>query len=156
MLLNGGCEATADMTMNDPPPFLQDLAQRHAVRYQVWPHEELLHDQRVLCGFDLELSGSHAGARTRLSPGCRRCTETYDALCALATWALNGEHDGSPAQIGPFDGALHMSTQGEPVVVLTIVIRDGVGPPTPIHDNQRRTLNAMQGALEGLGVRRSR
>ncbi|HEX2917610.1 MAG TPA: hypothetical protein VHN81_03775 [Edaphobacter sp.] len=131
---------------------LKQLIERHAVRYELWPHYEIADGKRVIVGFDLELYGTHDHGETRLSPGCRHCSETFADLRRVAEWILPKERRPSQYEFAPFDRSLNASAGGRFEVVLPIRIGHRHGFFDPVDDCEERCLKEMQQKLAELGV----
>jgi hypothetical protein len=131
---------------------LKAIIEKHAVRYQVWPHYEMHDGQQVMVGFDLELHGTHDHGNTRLSPGCRLCTETFADLRQIAEWIVPKEERPSRYDLPPFDQALHGSRKGPLEVILPIRIEHRHDFFSPVDDCEQRCLAEMEQSLAGLGI----
>lgn len=136
----------------DPVTELKRVVERHTVRYEVWPHYEIADGKRVVVGFDLELYGTHDHGETRLSPGCRLCSETFADLRRVAEWILPKEQRPSQYEIAPFDQSLHASASGRFEVLLAIRIEHRQGFFDPVDDCEERCLKEMQQKLAELEV----
>jgi hypothetical protein len=131
---------------------LREIIERHTVRYKVWPHYEIASGNRVIVGFDLELYGTHEHGKTRLSPGCHLCQQTYADLRRLAESILPTERRASMYEIPPFDSALHESSRGVFVVLATIRIEHRNGFFDPVDACEERCLREMCQKLTELGA----
>jgi hypothetical protein len=66
---------------------LKQIIEKHTVRYEVWPHYEIVKGDRVIVGFDLELYGTHETVKAaffrdvvsvkRLTPTCATLQNRY-------------------------------------------------------------------------------
>ena len=66
---------------------LKQIVEKHTVRYEVWPHYEIVKGDRVIVGFDLELYGTHETVKAaffrdvvsvkRLTPTCATLQNRY-------------------------------------------------------------------------------
>lgn len=136
----------------NPVTELKRIIERHTVRYEVWPHYGIADGKRVIVGFDLELYGTHDHGDTRLSPGCRRCSDTFADLRRVAEWILPKEQRPSQYEIVPFDQSLHAAAGGRFEVMLPIRIEHRHGFFGPVDDCEERCLKEMQQKLAELGV----
>ena len=131
---------------------LKEIIRKHTVRYEVWPHFEINDGKRVMVGFDIELYGTHDHGATRLSPGCRLCTETYTDLQRLAEWILPKDQRPTQYEIPAFDQSLHASRGGQFEVVVPIRIEHRHGFFEPVDACEEQCLNEMLGKLTEIGV----
>lgn len=134
---------------------LKEIIVKHTVRYHVWPHYEFHAGKRVMVGFDLELYGTHDHGKTKLSPGCHLCRETFADLERIAQWILPKGERPSRYDIPPFDPSLHSSPKGNFEVVLPIRIEHRENVFDPIDSCEERCLKEMLGRLAELGVQGS-
>lgn len=135
---------------------LRNFVERHSVRCEVWPAEELVDGKIVKVGFDLQLYGTHEHGETRLTPGCERCVQTFQDLRAVAEWIVPREAErASRYEIEPYHSALSLSpTRGlRAEVVLTMKILHRHEFFQPIDDCEQRCLAEMRTKLVELGVR---
>lgn len=135
---------------------LRDLAAKHTVRYEVWPHYEIKDGKRLIVGFDLELCGTHDRGHTSLSPGCDLCQQTFADLKRIAEWVLPKEERLSRYEISPFDASLHASSKGAFEVVVPIRIEHRERFFEPIDNCEERCLKEIEGKLAGLGIKNNR
>ena len=144
----------------DPVQDLPSLIGERTIRYEVWPHYDIVgrigvDARRVIDGFDLELHGTHQNGHTLMTPGCELCHGTYRDLRRIAEIILPTEQGPSEYEILPFDSALHSSAgRREPEVVLTIRIRHRQDYFSPIDGCEERCLRGMEAHLVALGVAR--
>jgi hypothetical protein len=131
---------------------LKQIIDKHRVRYEVWPHYEMADGKQVCVGFDLELHGTHDHGNTRLSPGCRLCSETSADLQRIAEWILPTGRRPSQYEIPPFDQSLHASASGRFEVVLQIRIQHRHGFFDRVDECEERCLKEMREKLMELGV----
>ena len=131
---------------------LKQIIEKQTVRYEVWPHYEIVKGDRVIVGFDLELYGTHEQGKTSLSPGCGLCEETYAGLRHLAESILPSEQRPSTYEIPPFDASLHESAGGVFEVVAAIRIEHRHGFFDPVDACEERCLKEMCQKLTDLGV----
>ena len=141
---------------NDIPKELMEIAQKHTVDYEVWPHQKMVDGRQVIVGFDLELHGTHDHGKTRLSPGCPVCVDTFQDLRRIGEWILPKEIRASQYEIPAFDSSLHASPNETFEVVLTIKIEHRHDFDQPVDDCEERCLKEMQAKLAELGVRHHR
>jgi hypothetical protein len=141
---------------NEIPKELLEIAQKHTVDYQVWPHYDMVAGREVMDGFDLELHGTHDHGKTRLAPGCPVCVDTFQDLHRIAEWILPKDWRPSQYEIPPFDSSLHASPNETFEVVLTIKIEHRHDFDQPVDDCEKRCLAEMQEKLNALGARRHR
>ncbi len=134
---------------------LRNVVDRHSVRYEVWPAEELVNGKVVKVGFELQLYGTHEHGETRLTPGCERCVQTFQDLREIADWIMPKEERASRYEVEPYHSALSLSpTRGlRAEVVLTVKIVHRHGFFQPIDDCEQRCLAEMRTKLVELGVR---
>lgn len=135
---------------------LKAIVEKHTVRYEVRPHFEINDGKQVMVGFDLELHGTHDHGNTRLSPGCRLCTETFADLRQVAEWILPKEERPSQYDLPLFDQSLYGSAKGPLEVVLPIRIEHRHDFFSPVDDCEQRCLREMEKSLAELGVLRGR
>ena len=140
------------MMESDTVKELKRIIEKHTVRYEVWPHYEVVKDKRVVVGFDLELYGTHDHGTTRLSPGCPRCEETYTDLRHLAESVLPIEKRPSMYDIPPFDASLRQSAKGVFEVAVAIRIEHRHAFFDPVDLCEERCLKEMCERLAELGV----
>ena len=133
---------------------LRDLVTRHGVRYEVCPHYEMTHGEKMMVGFDLELSGTHDHGHARLSPGCPSCDETYADLKTMAEAILPPEDRATDYEILPFDHALHISPHhpASAEVLLSLRVEHKQHYFSPVDECEESCLKEMLDKLAALGV----
>lgn len=131
---------------------LKAIAQKHTVRYEVWPHWEIHEDARIMVGFNLELLGTYDHGHSPLAPGSEGSDQTYEDLKRIALEILPKEVRPSYYEIEPFDHALHTEGRGPNEIVLVIRIQHRSEFFSPIDACENRCLAEMEGNLKALGI----
>ncbi len=141
---------------------LKQAVDRHSVCYEVRP-EYAIEDgnrpgdgKKVMVGFSLELYGTHDHGFSTLTPGCKRCIETYEDLRRIAKSILPREKRPSRYEISPFDGSLTETPKRHfrPEVELSIKIVHRNHYFDPADACEERCLHEMEQKLQLLGARR--
>ena len=134
---------------------LLELAQRHRLRYEIWPEKRVYSGHIKQVGFELDLIGDHYHPRHVPFPGCDECRSVYRALEKLAEFVLVKPERLSHFELQGFDGALRYPRQsGEHgYVTLTIRILHSRAPHDgPPDECELRCLGEMERKLDALGA----
>ena len=143
-------------TSAEPARELQDLVDRHEVRWGVYPEwgpDAKWQQQKV--GFDLELTGTHFEPKHVPSPGCDECRAVYAALHRIAEFIRPKELRSTKYDIDVFTGTLarrHPSDAPRVTLTIRLVHRDRYRDP--VDDCEITCLNEMEESLAALGATR--
>lgn len=137
---------------------LQELAEKHAVRYEVWMEYGMVEGAVRPVGFELDLLGTHDHGHTVFSPGCDLCKETYGDLRKIAGRILPTAERPTVYNIAPFDHALHLTPKRglAPEVRLSVHIEHRHDRDQPIDSCEELCLKEMEGKLASLGIKGGR
>lgn len=132
-----------------------DLVRRHAVRFEVYPDEEIGDGgQRVRVGFRIQLWGLHEHPEGVL-PGCEACQSVYENLRTIAEATLPTDQRKSRYEIEPFDSALYSAPErrDRDEVLLEVRVLHRHETFAPIDPCEERCLGDIRRRLGELGVR---
>ena len=135
---------------------VHQLAEKHAVGYEIYPDRLLVRGEVRTVGFEIQLLGTHSHGSTRMTPGCELCAETWRDLRRIAEWILPQKPVDSRFDIQPFDGALHIApSRGlRPEVALSLMIQHVHAFDAPVDDCEMTCLRKMEQRLQQAGVHR--
>lgn len=139
---------------------LEQLVRKHRVVYQVFPASEMVEDERVHVGYDVDILGAHEPHSRGLLPGCHRCRAVWDDLYRIGE-AVHPPDDGRVTEHGVamFDHVLHTrpasDTVGRDEVRLTLTLRHKGNYFASIDECEDRCLREVIAALRNLGAQES-
>ena len=136
---------------------LREIAKRHRVTYRVDPAVEMVGDERVTVGYDIELIGAHP-LHAAVMPGCAHCGLIWKDLDRIARSVCAPLRERLSVTRGlPFRPELTSSrgTDGKDrdEVRLALAVRHRSGYFEPVDRCEQRCLNDIVGMFRRMGVK---
>jgi hypothetical protein len=133
---------------------LQELAERHTVRFEARPEYQIVDGEKRAIGFSLELYGTHDHGDSSLDPGCPKCLRTFEDMKTIAESILPTGDRASQYEILPFDHAMTLDPgRGlRAEVVLKVKILHRRNYFAPVDECEEACLAEMKQKLKDLGI----
>ena len=132
---------------------LETLIALHKVVFRTQPSYEIVTDQRVCVGFDLELLAQHLSRESDILPGCGRCCALWAQLATIAEAIRPSEGRPSRYDVQGFDRSLHTTgSEKHDDVSLVVEIRHRDDPLRAVDACEESCLREMTRALRELGA----
>jgi len=130
------------------PAHLRDWVRQHEMSWEIGPHLELVHHQKLQIGWELRL---HAQVPEGIDPGTPRTDLVHERLREIVAHVLP---EGLRYDVEPFDSAFHLRPENdfEPEVELLVMIFRSQ-PTEDVREEEKAPLQEMGRRLAALGAR---